>query len=213
MVSFIQGDLLSILQLSTGLFWILTYILIIIRGFQDKNYGMPMVAICANISWEFIFTFIFPPSGSQIIITFIWFLLDIIILMQFLIYGRKDIKKGISVEYFYLSFFITLVLSFLIIIAMTFEFNDVEGKYAAFSQNLMMSGLFISLLLSRGNLSGQSIYIAFFKMLGSLFAAIAFFIYFRTNLIMMLSIATFIYDWIYIFQLRKFYRKNRFKIN
>ncbi|MFJ8262984.1 hypothetical protein ACIQ4I_13690 [Rummeliibacillus sp. NPDC094406] len=208
-----ENLLLYILLLGSGLFWIVTYILIIIRGYLDKNYGMPMVAICANISWEFIFTFIFPNFEIQKIITFIWFLLDIIILVQYLKYGRKEIKKGTSVDYFYLSFFITLAFSFLIIMAMTIEFNDILGKYAAFSQNLMMSGLFISLLLSRGNLSGQSIPIAIFKMLGTLFAALAFFIYFRTHLITILSIATFIYDWIYIFLLQKFYRKNRFKVN
>lgn len=201
---FNQGEFLSILQLGTGLFWILTYILIIIRGFLDKSYGMPMVALCANISWEFIFTFVLSHSGPQQIITLIWFLLDVIILMQYLVYGRKEIKKGISVKYFYASFFITLVCSYLIILAMTFEFNDIEGKYSAFAQNLMMSGLFISLLLSRGNRSGQSINIAIFKMLGSLFAAIAFYIYFRTNLITILSFATLVYDLIYIFLLRKF---------
>lgn len=205
---FNQGDFLSILQLGTGLFWILTYILIIVRGFLDKSYGMPMVALCTNISWEFIFTFVFPHSGPQQIITLIWFLLDVIILMQYLVYGRKEMKKGISVKYFYASFFITLVFSFLIIMAMTFEFNDIEGKYSAFAQNLMMSGLFISLLLNRGNRSGQSISIAIFKMLGSLFAAIAFYIYFRTELITILSIATLVYDLIYIFLLRKFYRRN-----
>lgn len=207
---FIQGDLLSILQLGTGLFWIITYILIIIRGFLDKSYGMPMVALCANIAWEFIFTFVFPHSGPQQLITLIWFLLDVIILMQYLMYGPKEtLKKGLSVKYFYASFLIALVCSFLIIIAMSIEFNDIEGKYAAFGQNLMMSGLFISLLLSRGNRSGQSISIAIFKMLGSLCAAIAFYIYFRTNLITILSIATLVYDLIYIFLLRKFYRRKR----
>ncbi|RPJ96084.1 hypothetical protein [Rummeliibacillus sp. TYF005] len=206
---FIQGDLLSILQLGTGLFWIITYILIIIRGFLDKSYGMPMAALCANIAWEFIYTFVFPHSGPQKIITLIWFLLDVIILMQYLLYGPKEKKKGISERYFYSSFFITLVFSFLIIMAMAFEFNDIEGKYAAFGQNLMMSGLFISLLLSRENRSGQSISIAIFKMLGSLCAAIAFYIYFRTSLITILSIATLVYDLIYILLLRKFYRRKR----
>lgn len=203
---FNQEDFLSILQLGTGLFWILTYIVIIIRGFLDKSYGMPMVALCANISWEFIFTFVFPHSGPQQMITLIWFLLDVIILMQYLVYGRKEMGKGISVKYFYTSFFITLLFSFLIILAMTIEFNDIEGKYAAFAQNLMMSGLFISLLVSRGNRNGQSICIAIFKMLGSLFAAIAFYVYFRTALITILSIATFVYDLMYILLLRKFYR-------
>lgn len=202
-----QEDLLLFLQLGTGLFWIITYILIIIRGFQDMKYGMPMVAICANISWEFIFLFIFPHDDLQKLIISIWFILDIIIMIQYLIFGRKEFKKNISVKLFYSSFFITLGVSFLTIIAMTLEFNDVEGKYAAFSQNLMMSGLFITLLLNRGNSSGQSIYIAVFKMLGSLLASIAFFIYFRTYLITILSVATLIYDLIYIVLLCKVYRK------
>jgi hypothetical protein len=37
-------------------------------------------------------------------------------------------------------------------IGITFEFQDFEGKYAAFSQNLMMSILFVALLVKRGNL-------------------------------------------------------------
>ena len=202
-----QEDFLLILQLGTGLFWIITYILIIKRGFQDKKYGMPMVAICANISWEFIFLFIYSPDDLQRIITSIWLILDIIIMIQYLIFGRKEFKKNISIKLFYSSFFITLGVSFLIIIGIAHEFNDGEGKYAALLQNLMMSGLFISLLLSRGNTSGQSIYIAVFKMLGTLLASIAFFIYFRTHLITILSVAILIYDWIYIVLLCKFYRK------
>ena len=166
-----------------------------------------MVAICANISWEFIFLFIYPQDDLQKLITSTWFVLDIIIMIQYLVFGRREFKKYISIKLFYLSFVITLGVSFLIIIAMTLEFNDFEGKYAAFSQNLMMSALFISLLLSRGNSSGQSIYIAVFKMLGSLLASIAFFLYFRTCLITILSVATLIYDWIYIVLLCKLYRK------
>lgn len=198
-----QEDLLLILQLGMGLFWIITYILIIKHGFQDKKYGMPMVAICANISWEFIFLFIFPPDDPQKLITSIWLVLDIIIMIQYLIFGRKEFKQYISANFFYLSFFLTLGISFLLIIAMTLEFNDVEGKYAAFLQNLMMSGLFIFLLIRRGNASGQSIYIAVFKMLGTLFASIAFFLYFKTYLITILAVATLIYDWIYIVLLCK----------
>jgi len=161
------GDFLLILQLGTGLFWIITYILIIKRGFQDKTYGMPMAAICANISWEFIFSFIYPHKSPQNIINIIWFILDIVIMFQYLGYGRKRFKKYMPEKFFYASFFMTLGISFLIIMAITFEFKDFEGKYAAFGQNLMMSALFISLLTRRGNLSGQSIYIAVFKMVGS----------------------------------------------
>ena len=38
--------------------WITVYVLMIRRGFLDKSYGMPMIALCLNVSWEFYFTFL-----------------------------------------------------------------------------------------------------------------------------------------------------------
>lgn len=202
-----QEKFLLICQLGMGLFWIITYILIIKQGFQDKKYGMPMAAICANISWEFIFAFMYPQNDLQRIFTFLWFMLDVFIMMQFLLYGYKEYKKIIPRKIFYASFFITLAVSFFIILAMSHEFNDLAGKYAAFSQNLMMSGLFIALFIQRGNLSGQSMGIAVCKMIGTMFAAVGFYMYFRTPLITIISLATLIYDWIYIVLIYRFYVK------
>lgn len=202
-----QEKFLLICQLGMGLFWIITYILIIKQGLQDKRYGMPMVAICANISWEFIFSFMYPQNDLQRIITFAWFLLDIFIMMQFLHYGHKEYKKIVPRKIFYSSFLITLVVSFFTILAVMHEFNDLEGKYAAFIQNLMMSGLFIALFLQRGNLSGQSMGIAVCKMIGTMFAAVGFYMYFRTPLITIISLATLIYDWLYIVLIYRFYVK------
>ncbi|MEL7564270.1 MAG: hypothetical protein AAGU27_05240 [Dehalobacterium sp.] len=195
---FSQNSVMVFLQVGTGFFWILTYLLIIKRGFQDKTYGMPMAAICANISWEFIFSFLYRFNELQVMINMTWFFLDVVILIQYLLFGGKGFKKYLSVKYFLPNFMLTLGLSFLIILAATHEFNDFEGKYAAFSQNLMMSVLFVSLLIRRGNLSGQSIYIGVFKMIGSVLPAIAFILYFPSLLIIMLAIATFIFDLIYV---------------
>lgn len=157
-----------------------------------------MVAICANISWEFIFAFIHPQNAIQQKITMIWFALDIIILLQYFLYGRKEFKKYLSAILFYASFFITLGVSFFVIRIITQEFHDFDGRYTAFSQNLMMSGLFISLFFWRGNGKGQSLHIAICKMLGTCCASIAFFIYFRTDLITIMSGAILFYDVLYI---------------
>jgi len=35
-----------------GLLWIITYLLIIRKSFKDRAYGLPMFAICLNITWE-----------------------------------------------------------------------------------------------------------------------------------------------------------------
>ncbi len=104
-------------------------------------------------------------------------------------------------------FFITLGACFFIILAMMHEFKDIAGKYAAFSQNLMMSGLFIALLLQRGNLSGQSMGIAVCKMIGTIFAAVGFYMYFRTPLITIISLATLFNDWLYIVLIYRLYQK------
>ncbi|MCZ7372658.1 MAG: hypothetical protein O8C60_03205, partial [Candidatus Methanoperedens sp.] len=93
---------------SGGLFWSLTYILIIRRGFKDKTYGMPLVALCANISWEAIFSFVHPHSPPQLYINYIWFFLDVLIVLQFLKFGRSEFPK-FSNKRFYTVFLLALV--------------------------------------------------------------------------------------------------------
>lgn len=206
-------DILSIpvLQMGTGIFWTLAYILIIRQGSLDKMSGIPMAALCANISWEFVFSFIYPHAGLQRMINITWFTLDAMILLQYINYGRKDFRN-LPAYLFYLMLILTTLLSLLIILASASEFNDYEGKYAAFAQNLMMSVLFISLLVKRGNTKGQSIYIGFFKMFGSFLAALAFFLYFRSDLITVLSVSTLLFDLIYIAMFTSYRKREKFNL-
>lgn len=159
-----------------GLFWSLTYILIIRRGFKDKTFGMPLAALCANISWEAIFSLIYPPSPPQIYINYAWFTLDLIIVLQFLRFGKYEFPK-FSIGKFYAIFSITLFVAFVLILTITYESHDLQGVYAAFGQNLMMSILFITMLSRRNGIRGQSMYIALFKMLGTGAASLAFYLY------------------------------------
>jgi len=202
-------DVVLFLQLSSGLFWSLTYILIIIKGFHDKTYGMPMLAICANISWEFIFSFIIPHPSPQLYINIIWFLLDLIILFQFLHFGRGDLKEQFYQRYFYSISLLTLAISFLSILLISYESNDNLGKYTAFGQNLIMSILFITMLVRRGNIAGQSIFIALFKLFGTLFVSIAAYIIEYSPLITFFSIATFFFDFIYTLLLYNYHFKSK----
>ena len=80
----------TLLMLGSGIFWSATYLLIIRRSILDQTYGMPLFALCANISWEFIFSFIYPPSIIQHVVNLVWFSLDVVILMQLLRYGSRE---------------------------------------------------------------------------------------------------------------------------
>jgi hypothetical protein len=190
----------SQLMIVGGIFWSLTYLLIIRQGFKDKTYGMPLAALCANISWEIIFSFLYPHSPPQLYINYAWFALDSVIVYQFLRFGRKEFLK-FSAAQFYFVFLFALIMSFCTILFVTYEFQDWLGAYAAFGQNLMMSILFLWLFLSRDDLRGQSVYIAVFKMLGTGFISLSFYLYEPISqgsyLMPYLYIAIFISDLVY----------------
>ncbi|MBI4522454.1 MAG: hypothetical protein HY695_01435 [Deltaproteobacteria bacterium] len=190
------------LQIGSGVCWTLVYIFIIKLGFQEKTYGMPIAALCANISWEFIFSFIYPHEPPQNIISVVWFIFDLAIVYQALRFGKSEFDREVAAGFFYPTFLLTLTLAFSAVLAITWEFRDWDGKYAAFGQNLMMSILFIAMLLKRKNVRGQSIYIAFFKMVGTLLPSILFFLSFPASVLLnFLYISIFVFDLIYLVML------------
>ncbi|AKQ47560.1 hypothetical protein TH63_08185 [Rufibacter radiotolerans] len=194
----IDPTLGMILQISSGLFWTITYILILRRGYLDKLYGMPMVALCANVAWEFIFAFVYPHPKPQLYIDYLWLLFDIGILAQYLRYGKREFPNHLPRPLFYGTFFFTLVFCALTIMLMAREFNDYIGIYAAFAQNLMMSVLFVRMFLKRNSMAGQSVYIALSKMVGTLFPSLLFYLYFPNSyLLILIYSGIFILDLVY----------------
>ena len=183
-----------------GLFWSATYILIIRRGFKDKTFGMPMAALCANISWEAIFAFVTPHGAPQLYVNYVWFSLDAVIVWQFLKYGKKEFPN-ISGWQFYAVFALGLSIAVSMILAVNYEMEDSVGAYAAFGQNLMMSVLFVTMVINRKGIDGQSFYIALFKMIGTGLSSLAFY-QFRTVtqesiLLPLLFVSIFVFDLIY----------------
>jgi hypothetical protein len=129
-----------------GIFWILTYLFIISKGFKDKTFGMPLIALCANISWEFIFSFILPPAPPQLFINYLWFGFDTIIVGQFLKYWKNEFLNWSSSKLY--SIFIFLILGeFGIVLFGTVTIGEFQGAYSAFGINLVMSVLFIAMLI------------------------------------------------------------------
>ena len=40
--------------------WIVAYLLIYTKARRDRTYGLPLLAICLNFSWEFLAVFVWP---------------------------------------------------------------------------------------------------------------------------------------------------------
>jgi len=189
-----------LLQMGLGFFWTITYILIILKSLEDRKVGIPFAALCANITWEAIFSFMFPYEPVQFTINVIWFGLDCIILLLFIRYSKGIFPS--TFRYKYAILFSSLAAAFLINLGITLEFHDWEGKYSGFGMNFMMSLLFIVMLLRQGTL-GQSIYIGYSKLAGTLCASILFYsLYPKSILLWILYILILILDVIYIILIR-----------
>ena len=201
----------TIISVIGGMFWILTYIFLISKGFKDKTYGMPLIALCANISWEFMFTFVFPYGPPQSYINYLWFGLDTLVVVQFLKYGKNELNWSSSK--LYKVFTVLLASEFSIILVGSIAISDFRGIYSAFGQNLVMSLLFIIMLSKRNGLKGQSIYIAIFKMLGTGLTSLHFYLYEpitqSSSVLPSLFILTFVFDIIYIYLIIRQSKRNK----
>jgi len=195
-----------LLQVCCGFFWLVCYLTIIFQGFKDKMCGMPFLALCLNITWEVTFSIVFPHHAPQILINWLWLVFDCIIAYQLLEYGKKEMTRHVHGSLYYPMFILIIVVSFFANVTITQEFNDLDGKYTAFGINLLMSVLYITGLVQRNSTTGQSMYIALSKMLGSTAASFLFFTYYPESMFLLfLYISIFIFDWMYIVMLyRKF---------
>jgi hypothetical protein len=202
----------SILLILGGIFWILTYVFIISKGYKDKTYGMPLLALCANISWEFIFSFLLPHSPPQLYINYLWFILDGVIVFQFFKYYKNEFPN-LSPLTLYTVFGISVATAFSMILLGGIFLGDVDGVYAAFGQNLLMSVLFVFMFFKRGNsLRGQSIFIAIFKMVGTALISLHFFLFEPVSqnsfVLPFLFVSIFLFDLFYTVLIAKQYKKN-----
>ncbi|MEM6562500.1 MAG: hypothetical protein AAF656_12925 [Planctomycetota bacterium] len=193
----------------SGVLWTAVYVLIIRAGARDETCGMPFAALCANLAWEFIFVFVFPHPWYQLPADVLWLTLDCIIAYQAARYFRASFPL-LDLKRFVAMFALGLVTAGCAIGFIGHVFDDPDGVYAAFAQNLMMSVLFVGWLVTRSGLPGQRLSIAVLKMLGTLAASSAFVTIALTDpdmqvrkapltpLLAFLFIATLVFDAIYV---------------
>jgi len=178
----------NVLMISTAVCWTLAYLLIIRRSMKDKVYGMPIAACAANLAWEFFYSFIEPFPPPQLYVNIVWFAIDVVIFCQVITYAQSDFPKWPRPI---LSALIVSALPLAYLIICFSHQARIVPVSSAFAQSFMMSALFIGLLVRRGSMSGQTIYIGILKTIGTLLIAVL--LYFVYKVHRQLSIMTFLY--------------------
>lgn len=115
--------------LTSLLFWSICYLLIIHRAFKDKAYGMPLIPLCVNTSYEFIFGILHPDNPPVNYANIVWFFIDVVIVYQYLRYGKQELTAYVSSKWFAPAFLLTLATAFIGVLTLTYDLNDWQGNY------------------------------------------------------------------------------------
>ncbi|MCU1584946.1 MAG: hypothetical protein JWM49_1502 [Microbacteriaceae bacterium] len=157
----------------SGIAWTIVYIIAIRIGFTQKTYAMPIAALGLNVSWEWIYAIygLANNTGLQSYVNLVWALGVVLILITFFRFGRAELPSFISKRVFIAWGVSIVAVSVVIQLLFIGAFGLVHMRAAidaAFLQNLLMSGLFISMFVTRRGARGQSVTMAVAKWIGTL---------------------------------------------
>ena len=168
-----NGFLLNLTVLG-DLCWAIAYILIIRQCFKQLTYGLPLVAIVMNFTWELQYSLVQPPRCDDGTVDVVkaamilaWAALDAVIVWQLFRYGRA--QQTIDEIQRYFPF--VVVGSLLLAAAGNFAFAQFHPDEAAplsgLIINFVMSLLFIFLLFARPGLQGVGWGASLFRVAGN----------------------------------------------
>ncbi|WP_426979634.1 hypothetical protein ACQCSU_10425 [Pseudarthrobacter sp. O4] len=189
------------LTIVSGLAWTVVYVDAIRIGFRDKSYAIPAAALGLNFAWEAIHATRSVATGitAQGVFNIAWGLADVVIVYTFLKFGRSELPGWVTRRLFIGWALLLGVASFGVQLLFVVEFGWGDAaRYAAFLQNLLMSGLFLAMFVARGGSRGQTLLIAAAKWIGTLAPTVVFGWYGNSPLILGVGILCSIFDLAYI---------------
>jgi hypothetical protein len=194
------------LTLVSGLAWTIVYVEAIRVGFRDRTYAMPVAALALNIAWETTYAVQSLSGGfsAQGVVNLVWALADLVIVYTYLTFGRAELPPIVTRPMFVVWSVLVFGASYAIqwLFLAHFGVHD-ASRYSAFLQNVLMSGLFITMFVGRQGARGQSLTIAVAKWLGTLAPTILFGVIEPSGFILGLGVLCSVFDLVYIALLSK----------
>ncbi|MDR1992368.1 MAG: hypothetical protein LBQ98_02555 [Nitrososphaerota archaeon] len=204
----------------SGVCWSIVYIELIRQGLKDKTYAMPLFALGLNFAWEVIYFSDKLALGAfgdaQTWVNLVWATLDAVIVCIYFKYGREYFPAKAQ-KYFVP--FSTLAFASCFVFQFAFYLHFPPGAagasgYSAFTQNVIMSVLFLTMLISRGNTRGQTRLMAVSKWIGTLAPTILFGVVTQFSIfIILMGALCSLFDIIYLIVLCKWKSSERSEQN
>ncbi|KAI1173435.1 hypothetical protein F4777DRAFT_447358 [Nemania sp. FL0916] len=160
-----------------GLLWTMAYVLYIIQARKDKSYGMPLIALCANISWEITYGLFYPLSYVETAAFILWLLLDLGIVLSTVKFGTKQWRHPSLVARRIPTI---LVIGCGLSLLIHWQFIEALGSrdeaafWSGFACQNLLGTLSVMQIISRGNTSGHSWSIWLCRWIGSSLAIVLY---------------------------------------
>jgi hypothetical protein len=149
--------------------WTAAYVQIVRQCARDRTYGLPLVIIFLDVTWEFIFSFQLVAPGIPVLVwgNRLWFFGDVFIVAQVFMYGRDVQTHPWVRQHFHAVCVGGMLLCGLALYFFSKYTGDVYGLMSSFMINFAMSILFINLLFARPDLRGLPAGVGWSKMIGT----------------------------------------------
>src|SRR4051812_14989160 len=195
------GRMITFLTAVSGIAWTIVYIAAIRIGFAQRTYALPVMALALNIAWESIYSVwgVATDPGLQAYVNVVWALADLVIVSTFLRFGRRELPPFVTRTMFGCWAVGAFAMAYVVQWAFVVEFGYAQAaRYTAFTQNLLMSVLFIAMFVGRRGARGQSKTIAVAKWIGTLAPTIVFGVYEDSAFIVTIGAPCSVVDLAYI---------------
>ncbi|WP_204357862.1 MULTISPECIES: hypothetical protein [unclassified Streptomyces] len=189
------------LTLVSGVAWTVVYVESIRVGLRERTYAMPVAALALNFAWESTYAVNDLRTGlsAQGVVNVVWAVADIVIVYTYLRYGRAELPRFVTRPLFAVWSVLLFASAFAVQWLFLAHFGSHgASRYAAFLQNLLMSGLFIALYASRRGRHGQSLVIAVAKWVGTLAPTFLFGVLEDAPFILGLGVLCAVFDLAYV---------------
>lgn len=147
-----------------GILWATSYVLLTIRAFNDKSYGMPIFALCLNMTWELIYSFIYPPDSFNAVFFALEAVVDVVLFVATARYGKHEWKHSPLIANHLPSICITsALLCAWMQLALASELIPVIGRQVVFFTSwplqIVLGVGSIAQIMTRNSTRGHSIHI------------------------------------------------------
>lgn len=191
--------------------WVVMYV-IVIRNIRRYEYvEIPLIAVCANFAWEFLWSWVFRTDmGSLYVWGYrVWFFLDCYIVWSMFRYAWKQMPSPIPGRMAN-GFLVGGLAAWFLMLFFYIKDWDLPvshmGAYSGYILSVLMSGLYIPLLLRNRDTKIMSEANAWLKGVGTMLVSVFCFLHFTDGFLLSMCVVTAVLDCFYLYF---FYRIKR----